>query len=186
MRAIKRIWWSVVILALLISGAAWGAVAYIAPERELDFQLENEKVDVKEKALHMVKRMKPELVLTESEVNDLIKLGMEKEMGEHVQIKGVDFQLEKDRLIGDINVMYRERIPVGVRVEYEVDWREPNLVLRPAILSLKAINLPLHYLETVSIPLDLPTGETFGVEGVRMEKDRLLVLFDIKFPFQRK
>lgn len=183
MRAIKRIWWSVVILALLFTGTAWAGLAYIAPQRELDFRLENEKIDVKEKALHMVKRLKPELVLTESEVNDLIKLGMEKKMGEHVRVEGTDFQLAKDRLIGDINVMYRERIPAGVRVEYEVDWQEPNLVLRPATLSIKAIDLPLRYLETVIIPLDLPSGEAFSVEDVRVEEGRLMVLFDIKLPF---
>ncbi|MCU6713171.1 hypothetical protein M6D81_31180 [Paenibacillus sp. J5C_2022] len=183
MRVIKRIVWTVVILLLLLAGAVWAGLAYIAPERELGFQLENEKIDVKEKALHMVKRMKPELVLTESEVNDLIRLGMERQMGDHIRIEGADFQLAKDRLIGDINVMYRERIPAGVKVEYEVDWKEPNLVLYPAVLSIKAIDLPLHYLETITIPLDLPSGEAFSVEEVRMEEGRLMVLFDIKLPF---
>jgi hypothetical protein len=175
---------------LLLGGAAWWLLSYIAPDEPLDMAYDS--IDVKEKALDMIKRLKPELVLTEADINDLIKMHLEsklasREAGESamelangIRLEGVAFELEENKLAARMNVTYRDRIPAGLDAVYSLEWQPPNIVLRPESLSVKEIGLPLRLLEPIMIQLDLPAQDVVAVRDVRFLKDQIKVLFKLQ------
>lgn len=178
---LKRLLIVLIVLLLLIGGAAWWFLSYIAPDRPL--HMNYNPIDVRQKAVDMVKRLKPELVLSEAEVNDLIKKHMDVDAFENVRVDGAQFELDGNRLLADLNITYLERIPAQIRAEYRLEWQNPNLALYPQSLSMKGIQLPLNMLETIVVPLDLPTGEMVKVQDVKFVDKQIKVLFDIKLPF---
>ncbi|REK74409.1 hypothetical protein [Paenibacillus paeoniae] len=177
----KRLFITLIVLLVLIGGAAWWLLSYIKPEQSL--HLNYSPIDVRQKAVDMVKRLKPELVLSEKEVNDLIKKHLDPDISEDVRVDGAQFMLEENKLLADLNITYGDRIPAQIRAEYRLEWQNPNLVLRPQSLSIKGFQLPLKMLETVIVPLDLPTGDMVTVQDVKFESKQIKVLFNIKLPF---
>lgn len=180
-KALKRLFLAIVILLVLATGAAWWLLSYIAPDEELDLSYQN--IDVRQKATDMVKQLKPELVLTEADVNNLIKKNMDPSINEHVVVDGANFDLAGDRLIANMNITYRDRVPMAVRAEYVLEWQEPTLALRPQSLTMKGIELPLDMLKTIVFDLDLPTGDLVQVSEVRFPGDTVTVLFKFSMPF---
>ncbi|MFD0589531.1 hypothetical protein ACFQZE_16200 [Paenibacillus sp. GCM10027627] len=180
-KLLKRLCITLLVLLVLAGGGAWWLLSYIKPDKPLDLQYR--PIDVGHKAMEMIHSFKPELVLTEPEVNDLIKKHLKRDIAKNVLLDGAEFQLEGDRLLADLNITYRDRIPAEVKVEYRMEWQEPNLVLKPESLHLKGIGLPTSMIDTLSIPLELPTGELVSVENVNFENDAIKVLFKIKLEF---
>ncbi|MDQ6421325.1 hypothetical protein RB620_18015 [Paenibacillus sp. LHD-117] len=180
-KLVRRLLLAIVFLILLIVGAGWWVLSYVAPDQELD--LSYQTIDVREKATDMVKRLKPELVLTEADINHLIKMNLSPDIADHVMVDGANFSLEKDRLIADMNVTYRDRIPMAVQAEYRLEWQDPNIALRPQSLKVKDIELPVDLLDTIIVPLDLPTGNVVEVKDVRFEADAIRVLFKLNISF---
>lgn len=180
-KALKRLFLMLVILLVLAAGAAWWLLSYIAPDDKLDLSYQN--IDVRQKATDMVKQLKPELVLTEADVNNLIKKNLDPRVNEHVVVDGAKFDLEGDRLIANMNITYRDRVPMAVRAEYRLEWQDPSLALRPQSLTMKGIDLPLDMLETIVVDLDLPTGDLIQVEEVRFQGETVIVLFKLSMPF---
>jgi hypothetical protein len=180
-KLLRRLAIVLTVIVLLLAGGAWALSAYIAPERALNLQYE--RIDVKAKALDMISRLKPELVLSEGDINNLAKMNLDPEAFEQVRIDGADFRLEDDLLIADLNVTYKDRIPAGIQAVYRMEWQEPNLALRPQSLKVKDIKLPLNLLETIIIPLELPAGDTVEVENVQFVQGEIKILFNIKLPF---
>ena len=180
-RFLKRLYLTLIVLVVVAAGAAWGLLSYIAPDERLD--LNYNPIDIKQKALDMVTQLNAELVLTEQDVNALIKKHLKRDIAENVRLDGAKISLNGDRLIADLNVTYMERIPAQVKAEYQLEWQVPNLVLRPQLLSVKGIGLPLGLLETITVPLDLPAGDVVEVKDVQFESDRIKVLFKVDMPF---
>ncbi|GKU77965.1 hypothetical protein [Paenibacillus sp. L3-i20] len=181
-KVFKRLFITLIVLIVIIVGAGWWLLSYIAPDKQLDMAYES--IDVRAKAVAMAKRLKPELVLTEPEVNDLIKSHLDPNVAKDVRIDGADFNLEENKLLADLNITYKERIPAQVKAEYRLEWQEPNLVLIPETLAMKGIDLPLSMLEAITIPLDLPTGELVTVQNVKFEVDQIRILFKLNFSFR--
>jgi hypothetical protein len=191
-RVIKRLMTVIIVFAVFIGGAGWWLISYIKPEEKLDMSYT--PIDVKEKALAIVKKLKPELVLTESDINHLIKMHMIKEyassdngvsyleLEKDIRLDGAHFELEEDRLIARMNVTYKNRIPAELDAVYSLEWQAPDIVMRPQSLSIKGISLPIGALETNIIPLDLPSRDIVTVEDVRFEQDSI----KINFKFQLK
>jgi hypothetical protein len=180
-KVLKRLFAVIVILLLLAAGGAWWLLSYIAPDEELDLSYQN--INIREKATDMIKQLKPELILTEADVNNLIKKNLDPNVSEHVVVEGALFDLEGDRLIANMNVKYRDRVPMAIRAEYRLEWQDPNLALRPQSLSIKGIDLPLDMLETIIVDLDLPTGDLVKVKEVRFEGNTVRVEFNLSLPF---
>lgn len=180
-RAFKRLFLTLVVLVVLLAGSACGLAVYIAPDEQLD--LDYKPINLKQKALDMATSLKPELVLTVQDINDLIKKHLERDIAENVRLDGAKFSLQGDRLIADLNVTYMERVPAQVQAEYRMEWQDPNLALRPEGLSVKRIALPYASLETIIVPLDLPTGDFVSVKEVRFESEQVRVLFQVNKPF---
>ncbi|WP_028612724.1 hypothetical protein [Paenibacillus harenae] len=192
-RAIRRLLTTLVIVILLLGGAAWWLLSYIAPDDQLDMSYE--PIDVKAKAMDMVKKRKPELVLTESDINHLIKMHLQGkyaasgndgngdgaiELAKDVRLDGALFELEEGRLVAHMNVTYKDRIPAVLDAVYRLERRDSNIALRPQSLSVKDIGLPLHLLETMIIPIDLPLQDMVKVRDVQFQKDQIKVLLKLE------
>ncbi|CAM4511730.1 hypothetical protein FHS16_003437 [Paenibacillus endophyticus] len=187
-KRLKRLLLLVVIL-LLLGGALWWVVSYIAPDEQLD--LSYAPIDVQGKALDMVKQLKPELVLSETDIDHLIKQNLKSEYGngeagssaimlrKDVRLDGARFELEANRLVAHMNVTYKERLPAALDAVYLLEWQTPNIVLRPQALSLKKSSLPLTMLDTIIIPLDLPALNVVTVGDVQFEQDRIRIGFKL-------
>lgn len=180
-KALKRLFIAIVILLLLAVGGGWWLLSYVAPDEELDLTYQN--IDVRQKATDMVKQLKAELVLTEADINNLIKKNLDPNVGEQVVIDGAAFDLEGDRLIANMNVTYRDRVKAAVRAEYRLEWQNPNLALRPQSLAVKGFELPVNLLDTIIVNLDLPIGDMVEVRDVRFEGESVRVLFKLNMPF---
>ncbi len=162
----------------------------MAPDEQLD--LRYAPIDVKAKALDMVKKLKPELVLSEADINDLIKNhlnseyasrgagGSSLELAKDLRLDGAVFELEDDKLIARMNVTYKDRIPAELDAVYLLEWQPPNIALRPQSLSVKEMALPVGLLETVIIPLDLPAQDVLSVRDVLFEKNQLRIRFKLQ------
>jgi hypothetical protein len=134
----------------------------------------------------MVKQLKTELVLTETDVNNLIKKNLEPRINEQVVVDGARFDLQGDRLIANMNITYRDRVPMAVRAEYLLEWQDPNLTLRPQSLKMKGIELPLDMLETIYIGLDLPVSKLISVDNIRFSGNEAVISFRIVSPSERR
>lgn len=172
---------SLILLAIAAGGAVWWLLSYIAPEREL--AMSYERIDVRAKALDMVKRLKPELVLTESDINHLIKMNLKRDIADNVLLDGADFKLQGSRLLAELNVTYMGRIPAEVRAEYNMEWRGTELVLTPQSLAVKRFELPIDWLETVVVPLDLPATDMVELDDIRFEAKQIRIMFKVHLPF---
>lgn len=192
-KMVKRLFIVLLIIVLVLGGALWWAISYIAPDEQLDMSYTS--IDVKDKALSMVKKFKPELVLTESDMNNLIKMNIASkyesgssaapsiELKENVRLNGASFELEENKLIAHLNITYRDRIPAALQAEYTMEWESPNFILRPQSLSLKGIALPLSMLETIVVPIDLPAQDVIKVNDVQFLQDQIKILFKIQLHF---
>ena len=190
-KILKRLLLAALLIIILIAGGAWWLISYVAPDEKLT--MEYNSIDVAQKMLDMVKRMEPVLVLTEAEVNDLIKKNMTKQLSEnlkdsrdfpfadHFEIAGAAFELGDGQMLARIQLNYRERIPIELQIMYTVVWDNPNIVLLPESLSVKSINLPVSLLEPIETSLDLPAGELVQVEDVQVGVDGIKVRFKMQF-----
>jgi len=189
-KTLKRLLISVIVILLLLGGALWWFLSYIAPDEPLDMSYA--PIDVKEKALDMVKKLKLELVLSESDINHLIKMNMKDEnaisrpesadqgIAKDIHLDGANFDLEENKLIAQMNITYKNKIPARLDAVYSLDWESPNIILKPQSLSVKAIQLPLSTLETIVIPLDLPAQDVVTVRDVQFEKDQMRIQFKLQ------
>lgn len=190
-KAFRRLLMSLVLIIVLVGGSAWWLMSYIAPDERRD--LAYEPVDVKEKALDMIKGLKPELILTEADANHLIKMHLENKLeaepgsdsqsaillAKDIRLDGAEFELEENKLVAHMNVTYKERIPAQLDANYSLEWQSPNLVLSPQSLSIKKLMLPLSLLEPIVIPLDLPGRDIVTVSSVKFQTDQIKVQFEL-------
>lgn len=193
-KTIRRLLMALVLFLLLLGGGVWWLLSYIAPEEKLD--LAYEPFDVKQQVMSMIKKMKPELVLTEPNINNLVKMSLKSklssdgqsplEIGKDVQLEGAYFELEQDKLIARMNVRYKDRIPAGFDAVYTMEWQEPNIVLVPQSLSIKRLSLPINTLETITIPLDLPRQDVVTVRDVQFLVDQIIIKFKINLQLDFK
>ncbi|WP_169085590.1 hypothetical protein [Paenibacillus sp. PL91] len=188
-KMLKRFVTAIIIIILLLGGALWWLLSYIAPDEKLDMSYA--PIDVKEKALAMVRKLKPELVLTEEDINHLIKMNMKSkyaavgaggsslELAKDIRLDGAVFELEEDKLIARMNVTYKERIPAELHAVYSLEWQSPSITLRPQSLSIKEMALPISMLETIIIPLDLPAQDVVTVRDVQFENGQIRIRFKV-------
>lgn len=187
---LKRLLAAIIVIILLFGGALWWLLSYIAPDGQLD--LRYEPIDLKAKALDTARKLKTELVLTEADINDLIKMHLKSEyasggageysleLAKDIRLDGAAFELEEDKLLARMNVTYKDRIPAELDAVYSLEWQSPNIALRPQSLSVKEISLPIGMLETIIIPLDLPLQDVVSIRDIQFEKNQLKIRFKLQ------
>ena len=181
-RLFRRLLAFLLIAALLAALAAWGVVRYVRPEPGLN--LAARPVDLGAKLKEMALAGKPELVLNDEDVNNIVKskLGEQRNLAPDLELYGAEFRPDGDRLEGKVALLYKDLVPAGADVRYKLSWQEPELVAEPEQLSVRRVNLPTDRLQTFRIRLLEGIPEVIEVEDVRFEQDGIHILFRANLP----
>lgn len=177
-RWIKRLVVAIALLLALLLAGGWWFISYIAPQQKLD--LTYEPINISAKALDMVKRLKPELIITEEDVDNLVKMQLQdgaanQTLPPNVKLDGAQIELNGDQLLAHLNVTYLNTIPAELLVTYQLSWQAPNIVVEPVSVNLKGIALSTDNLERITIPLEMSIQNLVTVSDVRFEGDHIVV-----------
>lgn len=178
----------VLILVVIIAGVA--GLFYIRPTETLD--LNYRKVPIRDRAIDMVKRTSLEMIVTEADVNNLLKAKLAEDpiVREDVEVTGVKFTLLSDLLIADLNVLWKELVPSSLRIVYRLKWDSAasEIVATVEEAHIKAIPLPKSSIAGFVIPLgdELPkplkvekVGWGVGELKVKLKKPSLMDLKEL-------
>ncbi|CAM3751282.1 hypothetical protein COLU111180_06660 [Cohnella lubricantis] len=168
---------ALIILILLLGGAAAFAYWYVSPPQQLG--LDYEEVPLRSRALDMARRMSPELVLTEADVNNLGRqqVAAHRNYQPDVELTGARFRLEGGKLVADVTAKWKDRVPVGLQLTYRLRWASPNLIAQVEEAKLKNVGLPAEAFDDIVIPLGNELPEPLHVNDIRIESDQLVVEF---------
>ncbi|MCM3630393.1 hypothetical protein M3194_23965 [Paenibacillus glycanilyticus] len=154
--------WSIIIVLLLAAVAVGGGLwlkSYVAPSEKLN--LAYDPVSIKDKAAQMIQTLKPEIVLSEADVNNLIKSQLQSggsgSLPPDTTLDGARFELGGDKLIAHLNMTYRNILPLGMLATYKMTWQAPNLILEPLSLTVKDYDLGRKRLDRIVVPIELPS-----------------------------
>ncbi|WP_025690004.1 hypothetical protein [Paenibacillus zanthoxyli] len=160
-----------IVLLLLLIGAA--AAWYVAPVNKLD--LSYDRVDFDPKLLQMVRDRSPVLTLTEDELNNLFKKGLNDYLSEHpssfVRITGARFRQSGDRLAADINGLAGP-VPFGAEVGMIMEASPESggtITLRHDYTSIRNRKVPKGVLSFPPISVRLREHMPFMVEVRKIE-----------------
>lgn len=166
------------VLLVIVGGSGVYGLYYIRPDPTLT--LDYEPLSLKDKALDMAKRLSPELVLTEEDVNNLLKqaLAEHPKQSPDVEVLGARFTLEGNRLQADLRLLWKGRVTAGMQVDYLLGWSEPNLTADVESVKLKGIKLSSGLTQDLAVPIgeELPPlirirNIEFGEREIRIRLD---------------
>ncbi|QJD86750.1 hypothetical protein [Cohnella herbarum] len=154
----KKLFITLFVLVFLAAFAGVGALYYVKPDRNLD--LSYEAVPLKDRALDMIRRVSPEMILTGEDISNLAikSLADNPQVEKDVLVTGADFTLEGDQLIADLNIIWKNQVSAGIQVTYLLRWDNPNVVATVEKATMKGITLPNSMFSDRLIPIgdDLP------------------------------
>jgi len=164
-------------LVLIVAMAAGGALWYVYPNEKLDFQ--HEALPLKERVIDMARRLSPELILNEEDVNNLAKASLSENTAylPGVELTGAKFHFEGERLVADINIKWKGRISAALTLTYRLEWQQPSIVAIVEEAKIKDIPLPKEWFEDEQIPLDEDLPRLLKVEKIRVQDSQLIVSF---------
>ncbi|GIP41245.1 hypothetical protein J31TS4_45250 [Paenibacillus sp. J31TS4] len=182
----KRIFGILFVLLLLLAALAYGLVRFVSPERELD--LSYPRISIPDKAAQLLLDRKPELVLTEQDINTLAKseLSRRPQVRPDVRVTGADFRLDGSLLLADVNLLYKDQLPVGVTAVYRLAWEAPELVASFDHAEIKGRRLPGGWLDPgeLRVNLEEQLPGYVGIAGVEFPGDQVRVRFHFESPLR--
>ncbi|MFC4302092.1 hypothetical protein [Cohnella boryungensis] len=165
----------VIVFIVVIAGA--GALYYVKPDRALD--LSYEEVPLEDRALSMAKRLSLQMSLTAEDLNNLAKKSIadNPQVEEDVLVTGADFTLNGDKLIADLNVIWKDRVSAGIQVTYRLRWEDPNVVAAVEKATMKGIALPNAWFSDRTIPIGDSLPPMLRIKSVEWDQDEVKVIF---------
>lgn len=166
------------VLLLIVGGSGVYGLYYTRPDPTLT--LKYESISLKDKALDMVKRLSPELVLTEEDVDNLLKqaLAEHPKPSPDIEVLGARFTLLDNRLHADLRLLWKGRVTAGMQVDYLLGWSDPSLTAKVESVKLRGIGLPSGLAEDLAVPIgeELPAivrirSIEFGEREIRVRLD---------------
>lgn len=177
-KKLKRTIALAVVLVVLAAGGAMWLKEYVAPREALD--LSYRPIDIGQKLLNMAASMEPELILTESDINQLMKMQIAESGGADnpdIRVDGARFELDDGELTAHMNVTYKDRLPVGMVIVYRLSWDEPYIRMEPRSVRVRSLKLPASVAESQII--ELPAHRLFQIKEVAFQRDRVKIGFGI-------
>lgn len=152
---------------LLVGIAGVGVLYYIRPDPTLT--LDYTSVSLRDKALDMIKQMSPEIVLTEEDLNNLLKevLARDPVIIPEVEVRGAHFSLSGNRLTAELRIMWKDRVAAGVQMEYTLVWNEPDLIAMPESIRIKDISLPVELMKRIVMPIEQQLPSVVGIRDIQ-------------------
>lgn len=159
---------TLLLVCMLLLGVSY---AYAQPDRMLD--LNYSELSIRDKLAAMLANRRLEVVLTESEVNELLKkiLADRAQLREDWTLTGAQFTLNGTQWTADINLMYKEKWPIGAKLFFTVNWQDPYLTAVHTETQIKQISVPMDWfqLQPLKIPLNDYLPKPAGVRNVTFE-----------------
>jgi len=167
----KRIRLLPFILVLAVLACTAGLAGYVQPTRALDLQYE--EVSLSENVWEAIRLRQPVLVLSESETESLLKKGLAAHppLSGRLTVTGAAFELQGDRLLADVNLLYAGKLKAGVRLEFKLSWHNPQLVATHVRTAVRSTEIPLSWFRLE--PLHVNVG---GLLPAR------IAVADVQFP----
>lgn len=178
----KKFLITVIVLLSIVIVAIWGAAWYVRPSKSLD--LKYEEVPIGGMILNMVKLRKPEVQLTEQDVNNLIKKRLEqnKELPHQMSLKGASFELQGERLEADVNVLWDHKVHVGGKLYFQLAWSPPNIEIVHTGTRIKDISLPAEWFQIapIRIPVEDQLPDRIGINQVSFDPNVIRIGLKLK------
>ncbi|MCU6796648.1 MULTISPECIES: hypothetical protein [Paenibacillus] len=156
------------ILCILLLGVSY---AYAQPDRLLD--LNYSEISVRDKLTDMLANRRLEVVLTESEVNDLLKktLSSRAQLNEDWKLSGAQFNLKGNQWTADVTLMYKDKWPIGAQLFFTVKWEDPFLTATHTGTQIKQLSVPMDWfqLQPLQIPLNDYLPKPAGIRAVTFQ-----------------
>jgi hypothetical protein len=167
-------------LFVLILFGVVGSVAilyYIRPDVTLT--LEHQPVPVNQRVLDMVRRTSLELVLTEEDVNNILKesLARNPQRSKDVEVRGAQFRLSGNLLVADYHLKFKQRVSTALHVTYRLAWNDPDITATVTDVKLKDISLPAYMVEDLSLPIGKQLPKPLKIKDVQFGDKKLKILF---------
>lgn len=137
-------------------------------------------IKLEDKLLQMARNWNTELVLTEADINALIKMNLDPQINDRLLIQGAHFSLQDNTLLAQLNVLVNDAIPAELYASYGISWDEPELRLTPLTLQLKEINLPISWLDEISFPLYEKKDSLIGIDSLYTKGNELVIKLKFK------
>nr|WP_245247433.1 MULTISPECIES: hypothetical protein [unclassified Paenibacillus] len=139
------------VLTCLAAGVLW----FVRPAEPLD--LSYGQLDLRGKLTDMLMSRRMETVLTEREVNDLLKQALthRPEVRPGVTLTGAAFVLQGERLSADVNLLVQQRLEVGAKLWFELSWKEPYLTALHTGTEIRGRSVPLEWLRLEPLRIEL-------------------------------
>ncbi|GIP30456.1 hypothetical protein J23TS9_55860 [Paenibacillus sp. J23TS9] len=179
MKVLLRIVITLLILVVIGCGIV---IWYISPDQKLD--LNYQSIDIKAKAVQMLKTRKPEITLSGSELNELAKKELLKHMGDipqQITVTGAEFHFVGQEVTADINGKWGGLVPFGAELKFHMEASGSVLELNHESTRIKSIHIPAERLglETITVPLKDHLPDMLTVDHMEFLQDGVKLTFKL-------
>jgi hypothetical protein len=179
---LRKLFYTIVILAVISFGLFWAAVQAVKPDQILD--LNYKEVSVVEKTLNIVKNRKLEVQLTEQDLNNLVKkqLSQHAVMPHNVTITGAQFKLDGDRVEADVNLLWNHKVAAAAKLFFLMEWKNPDLEITHLSTQIKQMQVPQEWfhLNPIRIPLTQNMPKMIGIRDIAFDPDVIRIMLMLK------
>ncbi|MCZ8519219.1 MULTISPECIES: hypothetical protein [Paenibacillus] len=158
---------------------------FVRPQQPLD--LTYSELPLKEKAADMIRSRKLEVVLTEGEVNDLLKkaVAARPQVSPNVRMTGAAFHLEGAALSADVRLLYRDRWEAEGRLYFDLVWQDPYLTAVHTGTEIRGFRLPagMWELDPLQAELNSYLPQAASIRDLHFEEKGVRVGFRLRKPF---
>src|SRR5690606_14987833 len=160
-----------VLLGLII--LVVGLLVYIYPKEKLT--MDYTRVQYEEKFADIVRRLEPEIILNESDINAIIKSNLDTQLNEQLVIEGAHFTVGDQKLYAKLNVKALDAVKAEWLAVYLIEWKEPELRLIPVELKVKQVSLPTSVLKEIAIQIYDTNNAILSVERLSTIGNELVI-----------
>ncbi|MDQ0878154.1 uncharacterized protein YpmS [Paenibacillus sp. V4I3] len=174
---LKKIVIFAMVVVIILTAALVIAVRHVKPTEALN--LDYKEVTISSKIADIVKNRNFEVQLTEQELNDVVKkqLAGHQVLPNDFRIEGAKLTLQGSNLVADVNVRWREKIPIGAQMMFTLAWNPPNLVVQHRNTSIKGMQVPSEWVQLapIELPIEDHLPKLIGVKNVMFEEKAIIV-----------
>ncbi|TMV52991.1 hypothetical protein FE783_02055 [Paenibacillus mesophilus] len=174
---IRRAIYTLAGLLLLAAIGIGAAIWYVKPTETLN--LDYGQVSVAQKVLDMVKARKPEVQISERELNDIVKkqLAERAQLRADVVIEGARFEQQSDRLTAHVNLKTVGGIRAGAVLVFKLEWNAPKLTISHTGTRIRSWNVPSSWLQLdpIVVRLDEALPPLIAIKDIRFREDGITV-----------
>ncbi|GGA09052.1 hypothetical protein GCM10008018_63380 [Paenibacillus marchantiophytorum] len=174
---LKKILITAICLLLILLLAVVLLIRHVKPTETLD--LSYQEISIGSKIADIIKTRKLDVQLTEQDLNDLVKkqLSAHQQLPHDFQLDGAKLTLNGSHLEADLNLRWRDKVPIAAQMQFALAWNPPNVVIQPVRTSVKGMQLPNEWLhlEPISFSLEEHLPALIGVKNVVFQDKAVVV-----------